>query len=1036
MAKTKPSRTVQGKNTATFQNAEHLVEALRSRNPEALKNTLVSFRNQITVGYDERPTVGDARVILVTSWLEKSPGASELFDIWDTESKYTSLILVSIAHTLSLVSGTPAGSTHVPAILRVLFDATHARRLNAHLASGQTDVVLAALKVLGAAALIDPRATFDTISWTAKALPKLFSHRHRTPTSQPLAHPSIRTALITLILALLPLTLPLELFATLFKGIAQDEGVIIKLILETCWEKVWGDVKVPKSSKVKIFGGLGVYLQPLYDRTGPDTTDPLAPADVVHHFLLALCTKPGTGLCFRSRGWYPRPSENPFDDQGPTGKDDGVENEDETSAKGTVYNPLLLKFLRILRPAADARQHELAVRILHACPDLVGSYFSKGAAQIGLSLEPRLSTRWITSVGFVAAVVKAEIPIDSFHVDAPTHSLASTSPTSNRAYRADPPPLSAIIENIIPNVLTRAWLTKGLLTKLVPSGDSNSASASPATLVQHTTIRLITQCLLKLSKVLESFPPGWGARAVEVVDAVRKRVPEIGVIVGITQEATKALQESEDSVDNEAEARELLLAEGTLRLMWLYARVLPGTMSETRFDVGKLLQETNIEELEQGRESGVGGLRVMCQIHMLRLLGENDQFVWSAKPPGSQYTHMYRLLALHLRTPYPSLRTASSALIGRLFGTSVLFEHDPKEVAAWIESFPRNKYTTSPDAQDDVTIFLSFFDDVLSRSVKTPYKYLEQGKQLYVSSNDIERMPSPLLMAVLEQLRHKPMDPASRQMVALFVGRLVKLLVGKMEVRDARAISGYMRDVFTKQGEARLGLKVVSRLEEFLDDMELAEEKMDVDTDVGTTPAASQFVQDMKLMAQGDDAAKTQATASVVDWIRTSGEEFSSSEIMKLLRYLVSWSIDQAILRELLDELNLTALSNSLVILADDEGTLEPVSNAISFPTAFWIMLHQGFSSDFSRAVFLKALSHLPVELLTWACGLVAHRLDAATNESSQSDVRTCIGILTSLCQYAAATPEKDNVKQFLFAGIPIFKSLLMESAWVAGKLP
>jgi hypothetical protein len=47
---------------------------------------LVSFRNQITVAYGERPGIGDARILLVTSWLEKSPGANELFDIWDTGS--------------------------------------------------------------------------------------------------------------------------------------------------------------------------------------------------------------------------------------------------------------------------------------------------------------------------------------------------------------------------------------------------------------------------------------------------------------------------------------------------------------------------------------------------------------------------------------------------------------------------------------------------------------------------------------------------------------------------------------------------------------------------------------------------------------------------------------------------------------------------------------------------------------------------------------------------------------------------------------
>jgi hypothetical protein len=138
-------------------------------------------------------------------------------------------------------------------------------------------VVLAALKVLGAAAAIDQRSTFDAIAWTAKvefalpqlrltyryvtqSLPKLLSHRHRTPTSQPLNHPSIRTALTTLVLALLPLTLPLDIFTALFRGLAQDDGVLVKLVLEACWEKIWCDVKVPKSLKVKVFGGLGIYV--------------------------------------------------------------------------------------------------------------------------------------------------------------------------------------------------------------------------------------------------------------------------------------------------------------------------------------------------------------------------------------------------------------------------------------------------------------------------------------------------------------------------------------------------------------------------------------------------------------------------------------------------------------------------------------------------------------------------------------------------------------------------------------------------------
>lgn len=43
------------------------------------------------------------------------------------------------------------------------------------------------------------------------------------------------------------------------------------------------------------------------------------------------------------------------------------------------------------------------------------------------------------------------------------------------------------------------------------------------------------------------------------------------------------------------DVRGLLVAEGALRLLWLYARVLPSAMAETSFDVGKLFQETEVD---------------------------------------------------------------------------------------------------------------------------------------------------------------------------------------------------------------------------------------------------------------------------------------------------------------------------------------------------------------------------------------------------------------------------------------------------------
>ena len=86
------------------------------------------------------------------------------------------------------------------------------------------------------------------------------------------------------------------------------------------------------------------------------------PADLVHHFLLAICTHPGTGICFRDRGWYSRDTEA-----------SSAEREEEDSARkgGKIYNKILSNILKKLEVNEDPRQQELALKILLACPELV-----------------------------------------------------------------------------------------------------------------------------------------------------------------------------------------------------------------------------------------------------------------------------------------------------------------------------------------------------------------------------------------------------------------------------------------------------------------------------------------------------------------------------------------------------------------------------------------------------------------------------------------------------------------------------------------
>ena len=106
----------------------------------------------------------------------------------------------------------------------------------------------------------------------------------------------------------------------------------------------------------------------LYDRAVPEKEGGLhVPADVVHHFLLAICARPGQGICFQDHGWYPRETDESF----PVEED---LSHQKGATSGRIYNKILTKVLPTLKVNEDPRQQELALKILLACPELVTGF--------------------------------------------------------------------------------------------------------------------------------------------------------------------------------------------------------------------------------------------------------------------------------------------------------------------------------------------------------------------------------------------------------------------------------------------------------------------------------------------------------------------------------------------------------------------------------------------------------------------------------------------------------------------------------------
>ena len=89
-----------------------------------------------------------------------------------------------------------------------------------------------------------------------------------------------------------------------------------------------------------------------------------------------------------------------------------------------------------------------------------------------LTLEPRLSSKWIANIAFFGLVLSLPVPHTSFLL-----------PNSD-LYRPTPPALSTILENILPSVNTKVHLSRGL--------------QSTAPLVQHCAALALAKALAKL----------------------------------------------------------------------------------------------------------------------------------------------------------------------------------------------------------------------------------------------------------------------------------------------------------------------------------------------------------------------------------------------------------------------------------------------------------------------------------------------------------------------------------------------------------
>ena len=436
------------------------------------------------------------------------------------------------------------------------------------------------------------------------------------------------------------------------------------------------------------------------------------------------------------------------------------------------------------------------------------SHSSSYWAAAALTLEPRLSSKWLANIAFLGAVIS---------LPAPTASLFLP---GTATYHPSPPSIPTVVENILPTHNFKTHLTKGL------------QSSSP--LVRHSTALILAKCLHKYDSVvavfqgvadeLEEEEDGQWRQAIVTLEAeARKRVPEPQVVIAFSQQKSDIIQEKSASGDGVAVAAlkpltASVISESALRILWLYHKCLPTLVAEARFDSGKLLRSF-LHHWNGGMQSqSADGWDMLRQLHVLRLLKESDQFSWSGKAGNEvrsstvnslahysivSHSNLRVLLQGYLETRTAALRREIGLLLRHVMAGDPLFQHDPDEIYLWLECVPSTSSRGGTKSLDGVelvdggTTVVKFLDECFLRCARTPYKYLEDLSTMAPSHSPLsedpaedsvtkrpELFPSPVTMTLLEQLSalvKKGPSPSDLYSLSVFIRHLIFRLAQKTQ---------------------------------------------------------------------------------------------------------------------------------------------------------------------------------------------------------------------------------------------------------------
>jgi len=521
-----------------------------------------------------------------------------------------------------------------------------------------------------------------------------------------------------------------NVMGALFEHLKHDPPELLKDILALFKTHVIQDEAIPRSMKGYVLGdrnlGHVASIYRLEHHPNDTATAKARPDDLAHEFLQFVCTTPTAGVLRASSGFYPpgtdkqeREIEEADTAQAIDLGLDSVEWYNRYTTTVPVRNGTLASFIQILRPYANTLESNLLLEIFKAAPELIADYFFK---KTGFGFEPKLTSTWIGYSAFLFATVQLPMPVHFGR---------------REGFGRIPPPISVVIESIIPQPLNQKVLTRCL--------------NQSCDLITFFTIRLTTIAFLKLRDCLNVFREASQTQGSLWEESEKRLTAEFGLRCPKMKDIITSFRKT--PTDNAVQR------EAVLRLLTLYYEVTPQVALEEKFDVSLALADalSKLEEDHATESNGTkvppeesanfqDGLSVVTLNHLLKIAHSTPDMQWWQKPKALKFSPFVTLLRLIVTLPKDKTSTEMTQLLSSILVENEVVQHETKKSAtdALIISLqPVSGFTPS-------TAVFEFLDDVFGRVIRKPIAYQDSFDSLAKDATSIGPV-SLLWMTLAEQ---------------------------------------------------------------------------------------------------------------------------------------------------------------------------------------------------------------------------------------------------------------------------------------------